>query len=275
MFKESDTLSIRADLLREIVRSDPRFVISQALSDRFEQIIKAKENAFRARATKTTMAPARHTGTSFTKSQPAPRRKVTRRCKRSETAKSEFVRLSKKTAPRKNETATQLPALAAHWVREPSISVLADAILAAFVQPKSKNQDCAGAAASCESEPSILKQRIKESQTAVPATVESRSWVIEAAKNTDDSRDDFSIAFGLALRDFRREKGITQEQVAAKAGRRRREVNRAENGKSSLPTLICIATALGVNAQEIVKRAQQKKIGILPSLLLPSHTAKS
>lgn len=61
-------------------------------------------------------------------------------------------------------------------------------------------------------------------------------------------------AFGSRVRDLRRERGLTQDELAKRAGFERKSINRIENGAFS-PTLdrvFLLAASLGVTAAELL-----------------------
>lgn len=96
----------------------------------------------------------------------------------------------------------------------------------------------------------------------------SQSWTVEPV---DNSHDDVRRALGLAVKEFRKERKLTQEQLARKIGASRQQVRNFETGQGEapIPDLSLVAAALSINAEEIVERAQKKQIGSLPNLLLP------
>ena len=66
-------------------------------------------------------------------------------------------------------------------------------------------------------------------------------------------------AFALALRRLRRKKGLTQTQLADRAGYHRNLVSLVERGEAnpSLITIFDMATTLGVTASEIVRAVER------------------
>jgi transcriptional regulator with XRE-family HTH domain len=66
-------------------------------------------------------------------------------------------------------------------------------------------------------------------------------------------------AYGPALRDFRGERGISQERLALLAGLDRTYVSGIERGERnpSLANLLKLADALGVQLSEIAARAER------------------
>jgi transcriptional regulator with XRE-family HTH domain len=69
------------------------------------------------------------------------------------------------------------------------------------------------------------------------------------------------IAFGRVLRSIRESQGISQEELAAKAGYHRTYVGLLERGEKSpsLRTLFNVAGALKVRPSEMVRGAEQAK----------------
>lgn len=68
-------------------------------------------------------------------------------------------------------------------------------------------------------------------------------------------RDDLiSRAFGINLRDARKRKGVTQEQLAKRARLKRTSITNIEKGRQSLslPALYALATALDVEVHELL-----------------------
>jgi transcriptional regulator with XRE-family HTH domain len=65
-------------------------------------------------------------------------------------------------------------------------------------------------------------------------------------------------AFGAALQAIRREHGISQEQLGFDAGYHRTYVSFLERGlkSPSLSTIMDLATTLGVQASELVRRTE-------------------
>ena len=65
-------------------------------------------------------------------------------------------------------------------------------------------------------------------------------------------------AFGLALREIRKEKGVSQEKLALEAGCDRTYVSLVERGLNSptIRTVVKIARILGVPASEVVARME-------------------
>lgn len=66
-------------------------------------------------------------------------------------------------------------------------------------------------------------------------------------------------AFGLALQRIRREKGLTQTQLADRAGYHRNLVSLIERGEAnpSLTTLFDMAATLGIRPSHIVKTVER------------------
>ncbi|PWI45957.1 helix-turn-helix transcriptional regulator [Streptomyces sp. ICBB 8177] len=60
-------------------------------------------------------------------------------------------------------------------------------------------------------------------------------------------------AVGDRIRLLRRERGLTQEQLAERSGLDRKTVSRAENGRYSMPLdhLVMMARALGVHLADL------------------------
>jgi transcriptional regulator with XRE-family HTH domain len=66
------------------------------------------------------------------------------------------------------------------------------------------------------------------------------------------------VAFGVVLRTLRRERQLSQEDLALEAGLQRNYISLLERGlnSASIKTIFKIAKALGVSATELVKRAE-------------------
>lgn len=63
------------------------------------------------------------------------------------------------------------------------------------------------------------------------------------------------VEFGQRLRDLRKAAGLTQEQLAMKAGLERAYVSSAETGRrnATLTTLYQLASALGIDVSDLVR----------------------
>jgi transcriptional regulator with XRE-family HTH domain len=64
--------------------------------------------------------------------------------------------------------------------------------------------------------------------------------------------------FGQALREFRKERGLTQEELAFQSGYHPTYVGQLERGRKSpsLRAIICLASALKIYASELIKRVE-------------------
>lgn len=69
------------------------------------------------------------------------------------------------------------------------------------------------------------------------------------------SRDDILLQFGLTLRRYRQQAGVSQEKLAAKAGLDRTYVGGVERGERniSLVNLVRIANALGAHPSQLLE----------------------
>lgn len=67
-----------------------------------------------------------------------------------------------------------------------------------------------------------------------------------------------SETFGAILKDLRRSRGLSQEELANQAGKDRTSVSLWENGEHSptLDSLFALAEVLEVSASEIVRRIE-------------------
>jgi transcriptional regulator with XRE-family HTH domain len=74
-------------------------------------------------------------------------------------------------------------------------------------------------------------------------------------------------AFGLVLRTARQDRGLSQEEVAGRAGYHRTYIGQLERGEKSpsLRTLFNIAVTLGVRASVLIRRVERSVAG--PRLL--------
>lgn len=99
--------------------------------------------------------------------------------------------------------------------------------------------------------------------------------VVNKARDRDaacmrEDRDKVAKAFGVALRQARESKKLSQEELALNADVDRTFVSRAERGvrQPALATVISLSTALQVSAAELVAQTetllQQPKIGRKP-----------
>jgi transcriptional regulator with XRE-family HTH domain len=66
-------------------------------------------------------------------------------------------------------------------------------------------------------------------------------------------------AFAKALREFRRKRSISQEELGFESGYHRTYISMLERGKMnpSLRTVLSLATALNISAAEIVTRVER------------------
>jgi transcriptional regulator with XRE-family HTH domain len=66
------------------------------------------------------------------------------------------------------------------------------------------------------------------------------------------------VAYGLAIRELRSQRGLSQERLAQLAGLDRTYVSGIERGERnpSLTNLLKLADALGVNMSELAQRAE-------------------
>lgn len=105
--------------------------------------------------------------------------------------------------------------------------------------------------------------------SAEPQEKANQNWIVEQSESASDG--DFCRALGLAIKECRKERRLTQEQLAHRVGTTRQEIRNFETGqgKASIPDLSLVADALSVRAKEIVERAQKKRIGSLREFLLP------
>jgi transcriptional regulator with XRE-family HTH domain len=74
-----------------------------------------------------------------------------------------------------------------------------------------------------------------------------------------ESTPHLQVAFGLAVRHIRTERGMSQEQLAARSGLDRTYVSGLERGTRN-PTLITqqrLAVALGVRVAELIAYAEE------------------
>lgn len=67
------------------------------------------------------------------------------------------------------------------------------------------------------------------------------------------------VAFGLAVRDFRHEREISQEELADRCGLHRTYVGSVERGERnvSLQNIHLLAAALGITASQLVRSAEE------------------
>ncbi|MFM0174116.1 helix-turn-helix transcriptional regulator [Paraburkholderia sediminicola] len=65
---------------------------------------------------------------------------------------------------------------------------------------------------------------------------------------------------GLALRQLRQAKGLSQEELAERAGLHRNFVGLVERGatKIAIDSLFCLADALGVSASDLLRQAETR-----------------
>lgn len=78
---------------------------------------------------------------------------------------------------------------------------------------------------------------------------------MDKANNASRQRaEDPRLLFGLRLRDLRRARGISQEELASVAGLDRTYVSSCERGKRNIGVINIyrLAKALGVNASELL-----------------------
>lgn len=66
--------------------------------------------------------------------------------------------------------------------------------------------------------------------------------------------------FGLALREIRKERHLTQEELAHRSGYHPTYIGQLERGRKSpsLRTILSLAAALNVPGTELVKRVEQR-----------------
>ena len=71
---------------------------------------------------------------------------------------------------------------------------------------------------------------------------------------------DAKIAFGIVLKQVRKEKKVSQEKLALEAGLERVHISRLERGlyQPSLSTIFAIADVLGCSAGNLVDLAKQE-----------------
>ena len=64
--------------------------------------------------------------------------------------------------------------------------------------------------------------------------------------------------FGQALREFRKERGLTQEELAFQSGYHPTYIGQLERGRKSpsLRAIICLATVLKTCASELIRRVE-------------------
>jgi transcriptional regulator with XRE-family HTH domain len=69
----------------------------------------------------------------------------------------------------------------------------------------------------------------------------------------------FQQALGIAVRDRRRELGLTQEQLALRSGLHQRWISNVETGRRnpSYGSLRRLAGALGLSTSELISRAER------------------
>lgn len=74
-----------------------------------------------------------------------------------------------------------------------------------------------------------------------------------------NGRIHINLAFGLALREYRTQRGIAQEALAAAAGLDRTYISTLELGRSTpkLDTMLAISEALNVELSVLVARIEQ------------------
>jgi len=72
-------------------------------------------------------------------------------------------------------------------------------------------------------------------------------------------RSDAHAAFGRAIRDLRRDRGISQEQLGYESGLHRTYVGGIERGERnpSLANILRIADALGVSASQLLAQTER------------------
>ena len=71
---------------------------------------------------------------------------------------------------------------------------------------------------------------------------------------------DLQQRFGEVIRELRRERGLSQEELSFAAGRHRTYVSLVERGRNapSINTLWLLAEALRVQPSEIIRRVEQR-----------------
>jgi len=69
------------------------------------------------------------------------------------------------------------------------------------------------------------------------------------------------VAFGLAVRDYRHQRKITQEALADRCGLHRTYVGSVERGERnvSLQNIHLLAAALGITASQLVRSAEEAR----------------
>lgn len=76
---------------------------------------------------------------------------------------------------------------------------------------------------------------------------------------------DISTLFGQILQRYRSDAGVSQEELAHRAGVDRTFISRLERGvrQPTITTLIAVGEALGTTATELV-RATERELGVRP-----------
>ena len=95
-------------------------------------------------------------------------------------------------------------------------------------------------------------------------------WSHQAIANTVVSMMTLEKAFGMALLQERTEAGLSQEELAHRAGLHTNAVSFLELGKRKpgIQTIFCLSNALGIKPSELMKRVENlnpKIEGIPPS----------
>jgi transcriptional regulator with XRE-family HTH domain len=136
-----------------------------------------------------------------------------------------------------------------------------------LLEAASEAKQVSNSEVSCATEE--IHPAIISTSSAEPQENANQNWIVEQRKDASD--EDFCRALGLAIKECRKQKHLTQEQLAQRVGTTRQEIRNFEigQGKASIPDLSLVAHALSVRAEEIVERAQKKRIGALRELLLP------
>jgi len=145
-----------------------------------------------------------------------------------------------------------------------SLDELSRAILEVSTAKYDESQTDAAAAHEIPQPSAVFDQAPHTQSTENPC---SQYRILEQAAQDDD----FYRALGLAVKDFRKENGFTQAQLAKKLGVSRLKIRNFERGlaRSFVPDLTAVAEIFSVSAIDIVERAQNKKIGNLSEYLLP------
>lgn len=282
MPKEQFTLSLRADLVRQLEFMFPDETVEQHLALSLEHAISQKVEEFRTVKKSKSRKKIRQRQLQRVNAFQTKMRKDVAAAKATRGAKNVSVlsQPEKHTRLKKATTHKAIDRKLAEGPHNPLLQIVCHAtelsdsarsnyqlISDAIGELFTTEED----ACSRTSELRILEAECKaiSDESVVPDLCHpNKSYVVEPGKDEDEL--DFHRALGISIKEMRNERRLTRQQLAKETNLEVSAIRSAEIGKVRISTkhLFQIANAFSVQPGEIVKRAQQKRIGNLPSLFL-------